>query len=102
MTEPEHRVCMSPAALRRVASAGLAGAPLATFLALLAHMDGRGFARVTQPQLCELLGTSAGRVWQSLQALVAAGVVESPIVNAGAGRRAPYRIPASVATLAES
>jgi hypothetical protein len=102
MTEPEHRVCLSPATLRHLAGLGLPGAQLATLLALLAHTDGRGFARVTQPQLCELLDTSAGRVWQSLQALVAAGVIEPPVVTAGAGRRAPYRIPAQVATLAES
>jgi hypothetical protein len=101
MTEPEHRVCLSPATLRHLASLSLAGAPLATLLALLAHMDGRGFARVTQPQLCDLLGTSAGRVWQSLQALVAAGVIEPPVVTTGGGRRAPYRIPARIATLTE-
>ncbi len=102
MTEPEHRVCLSPATLRHVVSLGLPGAQLATFLALLAHMDGRGFAHVTQPQLCELLGTSAGRVWQSLRALVAAGVIEPPVVTSGGGRRAPYRISARVATLVNS
>jgi hypothetical protein len=101
MTEDAHRVALTPSTLRHLASLGLAGAPLATFLALLAHMDGSGFARVTQPQLCEVLGTSAGRVWQSLRALVAAGVIQPPLVTSGGGRRAPYRIPASVAILTE-
>jgi hypothetical protein len=101
MTPEEHSIHISRDALRRIAGLRLPGAQLATFLALLASLDGTGHARITQPQLCELLGTGPGRVWQSLQALVAAGVLEPPDRRAGQGRRTPYRVLPTIAAISE-
>jgi len=98
MTEETARpILVSQQALRHIAGLRLPGAPLATFLALLASLDHTGHARITQPELCELLGTGPGRVWQSLQTLVAAGVIEPPDSRTGSGRRTPYSIPTATA-----
>lgn len=97
MPEVNHPLQVSPDALKRVIRLGLSGAPLNTFLALLAHLDQTGYARITQPELCKLLDSGPGRVWQNLQALVTSGVIEPPDVKPGAGRRAPYRVPKTVA-----
>jgi len=97
MSDTEDPILVSRAALRLVAGLRLPGAQLATFLALLAHLDESGQAQITQPELCQLLGTGPGRVWQSLQALVAAGVIAPPAKRAGKGRRTPYGIPAGIA-----
>lgn len=72
------------------------GGQLATLLALLASLDTTGQARITQSELCDLLGTGPGRVCQSLQALVAAGVVEPPTSRRGYARRTPYGVPRSL------
>jgi hypothetical protein len=93
----QHPIHISAQALERVASMRLSGLPLATFLALLARLDSAGRAEITQPELGKLLSTGPGKVWQSLQALVAAGVIDPPVDRAGFGRRTPYRIPAAVA-----
>lgn len=93
-------VLLSRQALRHLASLRLPGAQLSTLVALLAHLDASGYARVTQPELCALLGTGPGRVWQSLQALVAAELILPADHRAGMGRATPYRIPDSVAVLA--
>jgi len=98
MSDDDGSILVSRAALRRVAGLRLPGAQLATLLALLAHLDDHGEAQITQPELCQLLGTGPGRVWQSLQALVAAGVLAPPVKRAGKGRRTPYAIPPSMAT----
>jgi hypothetical protein len=90
-------ILVSQQALRHIAGLRLPGAQLFTLLALLAYLDHAGYARVTQPELCRLLGTGPGRVWQSLQALVAAGLVERPERRAGKGRATPYRIPTTIA-----
>jgi hypothetical protein len=97
MSDTEDPIVVSRAGLRRVAGLRLPGTQLATFLALLAHLDGSGQAQITQPELCQLLGTGPGRVWQSLQALVAAGVIAPPTKRPGKGRRTPYGIPAGIA-----
>ena len=97
MSDTEDPILVSRAALRLVAGLRLPGAQLATFLALLAHLDESGQAQITQPELCQLLGTGPGRVWQSLQALVAAGLIQPPDRRAGNGRATPYRIPDTVA-----
>jgi hypothetical protein len=97
MTDDTHPIHLSPQALERVAALRLSGLPLATFLALLAKLDSSGRAEITQPELGKLLSTGPGKVWQSLQALVAAGVIEPPVERSGMGRRTPYRIPAAVA-----
>jgi hypothetical protein len=97
MSGEEGPLLVSRAGLRRVAGLRLPGAQLATFLALLAHLDDSGQAQITQPELCQLLGTGPGRVWQSLQALVAAGVLHPPAKRAGKGRRTPYGVPAGIA-----
>ena len=97
MIDETHPVHVSPQALERVAALRLSGLPLATFLALLAKLDSSGRAEITQPELCQRLSTGPGKVWQSLQALVAAGVIEPPVERSGMGRRTPYRIPAGVA-----
>jgi hypothetical protein len=92
VTDETHPLQISQEALRRVAALRLSGLPLAIFLALLGHLDSTGHAEITQPELCELLSTGPGKVWQSLQALVAAGVIDPPDRRAGMGRRTPYRI----------
>jgi hypothetical protein len=97
MSDAEGPILVSRAGLLRVAGLHLSGAQLATLLALLSHLDDSGQAQITQPELCELLGTGPGRVWQSLQALVAAGVIHPPAKRAGKGRRTPYGIPAGIA-----
>ena len=97
MTTGHHPLEVSPEALRRVVELRLSGAPLATFVALLASLDQTGHAAITQPELCRLLDSSRGRVWQSLQALVEAGVILPPDRQRSSGRRTPYRIPASTA-----
>ena len=97
VTDETHPIQVSPEALERVAALRLSGLPLATFLALLAKLDSAGRAEITQPELGKLLSTGPGKVWQSLQALVAAGVIEPPIERSGMGRRTPYRIPARIA-----
>ena len=97
MSPTEYPIQVSPAALRRVVELRLQGAPLATFVALLASLDSTGHAAITQPELCRLLDSSRGRVWQSLQALVDAGVILPPDRARGFGRRTPYRIPRSTA-----
>ena len=97
MSPTEHPIQVSPAALRRVVELRLSGAPLATFVALLASLDSTGHAAITQPALRKLLGTSPGRVWQSLQELVDAGVILPPDRARGFGRRTPYRIPSATA-----
>jgi hypothetical protein len=97
MTHDQHPIHISPQALERVAALRLSGLPLATFLVLLARLDAAGRAEITQPELGKLLSTGAGKVWQSLQALVDAGIIEPPVERAGMGRRTPYRIPAGVA-----
>jgi hypothetical protein len=85
----QHPIHLSAQALERVASLRLSGLPLATFLALLARLDSAGRAEITQPELGKLLSTGPGKVWQSLQALVAAGVIDSPVDKPalGVGRR---------------
>jgi biotin operon repressor len=93
VADEQHPVQVSAEALERVAALRLSGLPLATFLALLARLDSAGRAEITQPELGKLLSTSRGKVWQSLQALVAAGVIEPPVERSGLGRRTPYRIP---------
>jgi hypothetical protein len=97
VTDQTHPIHVSPQALERVAALRLSGLPLSTFLALLAKLDSTGRAEVTQPELCRLLSTGPGKVWQSLQALVAAGVIEPPTERPGMGRRTPYRISSAVA-----
>jgi hypothetical protein len=97
VTDDTHPIHVSPQALERVAALRLSGLPLSTFLALLAKVDSTGRAEITQPELGKLLSTGPGKVWQSLQALVAAGVIEPPTQRPGMGRRTPYRIPATVA-----
>jgi hypothetical protein len=97
MIDETHPVHVSPQALERVAALRLSGLPLATFLSLLAKLDSSGRAEITQPELCKLLSTGPGKVWQSLQALVGAGVIEPPTERPGMGRRTPYRIPSAVA-----
>jgi hypothetical protein len=82
---------------QRVAALRLSGLPLSTFLALLASLDSTGRAEITQPELGKLLSTGPGKVWQSLRALVAAGVIEPPVSRGGFGRRTPYRISPNVA-----
>jgi DNA-binding MarR family transcriptional regulator len=100
MTDEATRpILVSQQALRNVAGLRLPGAQLATLLALLAHLDHTGYARITQPELCQLLGTGPGRVWQSLQALVAAGLIQRPDHRAGKGRATPYSIPVTVAVM---
>jgi hypothetical protein len=97
VSDDQHPIHLSPEGLQRIVELRLSGAPLATLLALLSRLDSSGHARVTQPELCRLLGTGAGRVWQSLQALVAAGVILPPD-RRGTGRgRAPYRIAEAIA-----
>ena len=97
VTEDQHPIHVSPEALQRIAAARLSGLPLATFCALLANLDQTGHAAITQPELRKLLSTGAGKVWQSLQALVEAGVILPPDRDRGSGRRTPYRIPRSTA-----
>ncbi|MGH7723170.1 MAG: hypothetical protein ACRENL_10140 [Candidatus Dormibacteria bacterium] len=97
MTDERHPIHLSAEGLERVAALRLSGLPLATFLALLGRLDSTGRAEITQPELCELLSTGGGKIWQSLQALVAAGVIEPPVDRRGFGRRTPYRIPAEMA-----
>ncbi len=98
MTDDTHSIHLSAQALERVAALRLSGLPLATFLALLARLDSTGRAEITQPELCKLLSTGGGKVWQSLQALVTAGVIEPPVNRGGGfGRRKPYRIPEGIA-----
>jgi hypothetical protein len=92
-----HPIHVSAEALERVAGLRLSGLPLATFLALLARLDSTGWAEITQPELGKLLSTGPGKVWQSLQTLVAAGVIDPPVKRSGFGRRSPYRIPVGVA-----
>jgi hypothetical protein len=94
--ETTRPILVSQQALRHIAGLRLPGAQLATLLALLAHLDHAVYARVTQPELCALLGTGPGRVWQSLQGLVAAGLIQPPDRRAGKGRATPYRIPDTV------
>lgn len=98
--EPGPAILVPQHALRRVVGLRLPGAQLATLLALLAHLDHNGYARITQPELCQLLGTGPGRVWQSLQALVAAGLVQPPVRGKRVGRAAPYAVPNTVAVMA--
>jgi hypothetical protein len=97
MTDDPHPIHLSAEGLERVAALRLSGLPLATFLALLARLDSTGRAKITQPELCKLLSTGGGKVWQSLQTLVAAGVIEPPVERSGFGRRTAYRIPADLA-----
>ncbi len=97
VTDQTHPIHVSPQALERVAALRLSGLPLSTFLALLAKLDSTGRAEITQPELCKLLSTGPGKVWQSLQTLVAAGVIQPPTERPGMGRRTPYRMPAAVA-----
>lgn len=97
MTDEPHQIHLSAEGLERVAALRLSGLPLATFLALLARLDSTGRAEITQPELCKRLSTGGGKVWQSLQALVAAGVIEPPLERGGFGRRTPYRIPPELA-----
>jgi hypothetical protein len=97
VTDESHAIKVSPQALERVAALRLSGLPLATFLALLAKLDATGHAQITQPELCALLHTGAGKVWQSLQILVATGVIDPPDARRGLGRRTPYRIRPDVA-----
>jgi Winged helix-turn-helix DNA-binding len=93
----EHPIHLSRDALRRIAGLRLPGAQLATFLALLSALDHTGQAIITQQELSDLLGTGAGRVWQSLQALVAAGVIEAPMGRRQYGRPTPYGVASSTA-----
>ncbi len=97
MSDDTHPVHLSRDGLRRVAAMRLPGAQLATLLALLASLDTSGQAPITQAELCDLLGTGPGRVWQSLQALVAAGVLEPPTGRPGYARRTPYGVPRALA-----
>ena len=97
MAHDRHPIHVSREGLRRIAGLRLSGAPLATFIALLASLDSRGQAQITQLELCKLLGTGPGRVWQSLQALVEAGVIKPPLRGKGSGRKTPYRITTGVA-----
>ena len=97
MSDERYPIHVSAEALERVAALRLSGLPLATFLALLARLDSAGRAEITQPELGKLLSTGPGKVWQSLQALVAAGVIEPPVRRSGMGRRTPYGIPADLA-----
>jgi hypothetical protein len=97
VTDETHPLQISQEALRRVAALRLSGLPLAIFLALLGHLDSTGHAEITQPELCKMLSTGRGKVWQSLQALVAAGVIDPPDRRAGMGRRTPYRISSNLA-----
>lgn len=97
MTDQTHPIHISPQALEKVAALRLSGLPLATLLVLLAKLDSSGRAEITQPELGKLLSTGPGKVWQSLQVLVGAGVIEPPTDRPGMGRRTPYRIPARVA-----
>lgn len=97
MTDEPHPIHLSAEGLERVAALRLSGLPLATFLALLARLDSTGRAEITQPELSKLLSTGGGKVWQSLQALVTAGVIEPPVNRGGFGRRKPYRIPEGLA-----
>ena len=97
VTDDTHPIHVSPQALERIAAVRPSGLPLATFLALLAKLDSTGHAQITQPELCALLHTGAGKVWQSLQTLVAAGVIDPPDARRGLGRRTPYRIRPDVA-----
>lgn len=97
MSDLQHPIHISAEGLERVAVLRLSGLPLATFLVLLARLDSSGRADITQPELGKLLSTGPGKVWQSLQALVAAGVIEPPIRRGGMGRRTPYRIPSGIA-----
>ena len=93
----DHPIHLSAIALERVAALRLAGLPLSAFLALLARLDSSGRAEITQPELGKLLATGPGKVWQALQTLVAAGVIEPPVKRSGFGRRTPYRIGVEVA-----
>jgi hypothetical protein len=93
----QYPIHVSAEGLERVAALRLSGLPLATFLALLARLDSAGRAEITQPELGKLLSTGPGKVWQSLQALVAAGVIEPPVQRSGMGRRTPYRIAPTIA-----
>ena len=79
MISGRHPLEVSPAALLRLVELRLPGAPLATFVALLASLDQTGLAAITQPELRRLLDSSPGRVWQSLQALVVPKA--SPLTN---------------------
>ena len=97
MSQERHPIQVAPEALHRILELRLSGPPLATFVALLASLDQTGHAAITQPELCRLLDSSRGRVWQSLQALVEAGVILPPDRVRGFGRRTPYRIPSSTA-----
>ncbi len=97
VTDERHPIHLSAEGLERTAALRLSGLPLATFLALLARLDSAGRAEITQPELCKLLSTGGGKVWQSLQALVVAGVIEHPVERSGLGRQTPYRIPAEMA-----
>lgn len=97
MTDEPHPIHLSAEGLERVAALRLSGLPLATFLALLGRLDSSGRAEISQPELCELLSTGGGKVWQSLQALVAAGVIQPPVDRGGFGRRTPYRLPSDLA-----
>ena len=97
MSDERHAIQVSAEALERVASLRLSGLPLSTFLALLARLDSTGRAEITQPELGKLLSTGPGKVWQSLQALVDARVIDPPVDRPGFGRRTPYRIPADLA-----
>ena len=81
----------------QIASMRLSGALLSTFLILLSQLDEKGKARITQPELCRILGTGPGRVWQNLHGLVDAGVITSPTVKSGWGRKAPYSVPIEIA-----
>jgi hypothetical protein len=97
VTDEQHAIHLSAEALERVAALRLSGLPLSTFLALLARLNSAGRANITQPELCRLLSTGPGKVWQSLQTLVAAGVIDPPVQRSGMGRRTPYGIPGGVA-----
>jgi len=97
VTDERHPIHLSAEGLERVAALRLSGLPLATFLALLARLDSTGRAEITQPEVGKLLSTGRGKVWQSLQTLVTAGVIEPPIDRSGFGHRTPYRIPMTVA-----
>ena len=97
MSGEQYPIHVSAEGLERVAALRLSGLPLATFLALLARLDSARRAEITQPELGKLLSTGPGKVWQSLQALVAAGVIEPPVQRSGMGRRTPYRIAATLA-----
>jgi hypothetical protein len=95
--DDRYPIQISPEALQRVAALRLSGLPLSVLFALLANLDSTGRAAITQPELGKLLRTSAGKVWESLQQLVAADVIDPPIDRPGMGRRTPYLIPSATA-----